>query len=268
MKNFTTISRVICVMLMMVAPLALAAQSVILSNVQEGDLYYDIYSNGEAVVVNNDSYASLTSVSVPQVLTGIGGYTVTEVAKSAFSNCTKLEYVSLPMSVTTIGTGAFLNCGSLTSIEFSAVTTIGEIAFSGCKKLASITLPATVTSIGANAFYNCAGLGTIYCQGLVPPSTGGWSSSFMDSHYTGTTLYIHEAAAQAYKDATPDWHYFEKVKYYEQVNAVDAVEGDAVAAPTAIYTLDGAEVKADVESLKPGVYVIRQGGKGRKIVVK
>jgi hypothetical protein len=42
----------------------------------------------------------------------------------------------------------------------------------------------------------------------------------------------------------------------------------ANAFPTAIYTLDGAEVKVDVESLKPGVYVIRQGGKGRKIVVK
>ncbi|MDR2577880.1 MAG: leucine-rich repeat protein, partial [Chitinispirillales bacterium] len=54
-----------------------------------------------------------------------------------------------------IGTSAFQNCSTLTSITLpEGVTSIGNDAFLGCTKLASIDIPNSVTSIGTAAFRN------------------------------------------------------------------------------------------------------------------
>ncbi len=70
--------------------------------------------------------------------------------------------VSLPDSVTSIGSEVFYNCSSLTSVTIgSGVTSIGENAFFGCSGLTSITIPDSVTSIGQLAFLECSGLESI-----------------------------------------------------------------------------------------------------------
>lgn len=52
---------------------------------------------------------------------------------SAFSNCTNLTSVSIPNSVTTIGSNAFYKCTALTSITIpNSVITIGYAAFQQC----------------------------------------------------------------------------------------------------------------------------------------
>ena len=43
-----------------------------------------------------------------------------------------------------------------------SVTTIGSGVFSGCTSLTSITIPNSVTSIGPSAFDGCAGLTSVY----------------------------------------------------------------------------------------------------------
>ncbi|MDB4789097.1 leucine-rich repeat domain-containing protein [Akkermansiaceae bacterium] len=61
--------------------------------------------------------------------------------------------------VTSIGTKAFYDCTSLTSITIpDGVTSIGVYAFLGCTNLTSITIPDSVTSIGYGAFRNCTSL--------------------------------------------------------------------------------------------------------------
>ena len=96
----------------------------------------------------------ITSVSLPNTLTAIGSY--------AFSGCTSLTDITLPASLTAIGSSAFYGCTGLTSIELPAsLTSIGSSVFYGCTGLTSIELPASLTSIGSSAFYGCTGLTSI-----------------------------------------------------------------------------------------------------------
>lgn len=93
---------------------------------------------------------------------------------SAFSYCTNLTSVSIPNSVTTIGSNAFYKCTALTSITIpNSVTSIGENAFSGCTGLTSISIPDGVTSIGGSAFSGISGLTTITIPNGVTSINGG-----------------------------------------------------------------------------------------------
>lgn len=70
--------------------------------------------------------------------------------------------LTLPCGVTSIATGAFLNCGGLTGITIpSSVTSIGNLAFGNCSGLTSVTLPSSVAWISEDAFGNCSALTSI-----------------------------------------------------------------------------------------------------------
>ena len=59
----------------------------------------------------------------------------------------------IPESVTYISSGAFKDCGSLTSIVIpEGVIEIGSDAFWGCTSLKSIVIPESVKEIGSQAF--------------------------------------------------------------------------------------------------------------------
>ena len=73
----------------------------------------------------------------------------------AFEGCDQLTTVTLPSSVTTIGSFAFRYCNSLTSINLSNCTNLKNIessAFYKCTNLTKIILPTSLESIGNWAF--------------------------------------------------------------------------------------------------------------------
>ena len=81
---------------------------------------------------------------------------VTSIGMGAFSECYHLTEITIPNGVTSIGNYVFSGCGNLTSITLpNSVTTIGDYAFDNCWNLTSITLPNSVTRIGDYAFDNC-----------------------------------------------------------------------------------------------------------------
>ena len=97
---------------------------------------------------------SINKVVVQKGITSIGSF--------AFGDCSSLSSIEIPEGVTSIGSGAFEDCSSLSSIEIpEGVTSIGSIAFAYCRSLSSIKIPEGVTSIGSQAFEGCSSLSSI-----------------------------------------------------------------------------------------------------------
>ena len=111
-----------------------------------------LYNKDQSQIVKVGS--NVVCLSIPSTVTSIGSF--------AFSNCTALTSISLPTSVTSIADWAFAYCTPLKSISLStSLTNIGTWAFAHCKALRSISMPASITSIPSSAFAYCSSLGQV-----------------------------------------------------------------------------------------------------------
>ena len=124
-------------------------------------IYYTI-SSGK-VYVTNGSSKYVGDVVIPASVTyNDNTYAVTAIGSQAFYDCSSLTSVTIPSSVTSISSEAFRYCSSLTSITIpNSVTSISNYAFSYCSSLTSVTIPNSVTSIGNYAFAYCTSLTSI-----------------------------------------------------------------------------------------------------------
>ena len=123
---------------------------------------------------------SLTAVTIPSGLTSAGS-----LSNGAFSGCsalttvqfgsglasipgalfegTGLKTVTLPESVTSIGSWAFANCAKLEQVSFPAgLTSIDLSAFENCTALTAVTLPKRLTELGSAVFENCSALKSVW----------------------------------------------------------------------------------------------------------
>ncbi len=115
----------------------------------------------------------LTSITIPNSVTSIGGYAFYGTAwynnqTDGMVYAGKVAYrykgtmpantnIVLKEGTTEIASSAFYECSGLTSITIpNSVTSIGGHAFYNCTGLTSITIPNSVTSIGGDAFYGTA----------------------------------------------------------------------------------------------------------------
>lgn len=91
-------------------------------------------------------------------------YTVYSIRGNAFEANANITSLSLPNTLTNIGGGVFHNCTGLTGelVIPSSVTTIGASAFENCSSFTGVlTIPPSVTVIESNTFGGCTGFSSI-----------------------------------------------------------------------------------------------------------
>ena len=124
------------------------------------------------------------NVTIPSSVTYNGNsYSVISIGSEAFYECSSLTSVTIPNSVTSIGDSAFDDCIGLTSVTIpNGVTEIGNYAFWYCSGLTSVTIPNSVTSIGYYAFED---IKTVLYSGNATGSPWGARNvySFFDDNF-------------------------------------------------------------------------------------
>ncbi|EJK59285.1 hypothetical protein THAOC_20515, partial [Thalassiosira oceanica] len=78
----------------------------------------------------------------------------------AFFECTGLQQVTIPASVTKLGRRAFQGCTKLFKVKITdgALQVIEEGAFCGREELQQVTIPQSVSELGRHAFKFCINL--------------------------------------------------------------------------------------------------------------
>ena len=147
-----------------------------LSAATQDDLSYS--SDGSAITITACATSASDALVIPAEIDGLS---VTSIGSAAFRDCSSLTSIIIPDSVTSIGSAAFRDCSSLTSIIIpDSVTSIGSYAFYQCSNLTSITIPDSVASIGSYAFFRCRSLTSITIGNGVA-WIGSYAFSYLDS---------------------------------------------------------------------------------------
>ena len=143
---------------------------------------------------------------------------ITTLPNNAFNGCSSLVEITLPASLTRIGTYALQNCSALTKVnglDSTQVNTLSSYAFQGCVTLKEITLPATLTSIENYVFRGCESLKYFRINANTPP-TLGWAPGFPS---TLEAIYVPDESITAYQEATGWIDYASKIKGISEMPA-------------------------------------------------
>ena len=160
---------------------------------------------------------------------------VTSIGYSAFSGCSGLTSITIPNSVTSIGGYAFSNTGyynnssnwengvlylgkwaidcddtSVTAVSLRSDTVgIADSAFSSCRSLTSITIPNSVTNIGKSAFSWCSNLTSVAFE-----DPNGWwrstSSTAINGERISSSSLSNASTAARYLRSTYRDYYWRK----------------------------------------------------------
>ncbi len=169
--------------------------TVLQNNDNNSQLKFVLNEDGNSVSVDGIGMYFERDVVIPSTYKG---YPVTGINLNAFAFC-EIDSVTVPESVTSIGSYAFRDCSSLTSVNYlgtidgwaqirfdneyanpfcyadnfyingtlvneavlKTTTKISKYAFENCSSLTSVTIGNSVTSIGDYAFENCSSLTSV-----------------------------------------------------------------------------------------------------------
>ena len=225
--------------------------------VKGGDSYYP----GDNCYTSNDEIGEkaftdcsrLTSLTLPVGITSIG--------YDAFAYCSGLTSLTLPAGITSIGEYAFSGCSGLTSLTLPAgITSIDKYAFSGCSRLTSLTLPAGITSIGEFAFSYCSGLTSIYVYAEKVPRIGRYA--FEGCASRKCTLYVPKGTYDNYR--LSEFGYFENIVEFD-ATGIDKTTTSTDVEEVSRYSLNGQRLAVPIKGLNIVKY---SDGTVRKVVVK
>ena len=152
----------------------------------------------------------------------------------------------------------------MTSVTIpNSVTTIGSEAFSGCTNLQKVHIGDSVKAIGEYAFDNCTSITQISSEAVVPPTCESGVFSYINT--SKCKLIVPKNSLDAYKQAD-QWKDFFLIEG-STTGITNTVYNKAELAD--VYTIDGAKrlSKAstdEINALPKGVYIVN----GKKIIIK
>ena len=201
--------------------------------VEGGDCYYNNYNTSNDVIGNH-----------------------------AFSYCSGLTSLNLPVGITKIGYSAFEGCSGLTSLNLPAgITEIGYDAFRDCSGLTSLNLPAGITEIGNGAFDGCSGLTSIYVYAEKVPYIG--SNVFVGVDAKECTLYVPMGTRDDYR-LSGFGNYFENIVEFE-ATGIDKTTTSTDVEEVARYSVNGQRLSAPTKGLNIVKY---SDGSVKKVAVQ
>ncbi len=241
-------------------------------------IYYEIYNNyippragvsyqGTSSAEYSNEYSG--DVVIPETVT-YGGvtYTVKSIVDEAFAGCTGLTSITIPNSITYIGSDAFSGCTGLTRVNISDLAAWCNISYNiewnyYCQPLTyahhlylngsevkDLIIPSTVTKIRSAAFYYCTGLTSVTipnsvtsigeyafanCTGLKridsypePNKVGMMGGPFYNVPKNGT-LHVLPQYLEAYQTTYP-WNEFTNIvgDLKDEVAVTGDVDGSAM----------------------------------------
>jgi len=153
---------VLLVWLLLAAPAAVQAQAGSGSNFD-----YTINPGATNTITITEYTGTNTVVAIPTSINNLLVTCIGDGGGSVFTD-TGVTSVTIPVGVTLINAGAFIECFTLTSVTIpSSVTVIGACAFQYCS-LTNVIIPASVTNIYEFAFHGCP-LFSVFFTGNAPP---------------------------------------------------------------------------------------------------
>ncbi|MBO5790809.1 MAG: leucine-rich repeat domain-containing protein, partial [Clostridia bacterium] len=155
----------------------------------------NLYTKDGQTLVQYAAGKKSASFSIPSGVKTVGD--------GAFAGCLSLTSVTIPDSVTSIESGAFLACPLLSITIPDGVVSIGEKAFYSCF-LDYVIIAESVSSIGESAFEQCSSLRAVYYSG----TADGWASIQLGNFNHP----LEDATRYDYSATRPEkegnfWHY-------------------------------------------------------------
>ncbi len=175
-----------------------------------------VITNGTSIPSNAfSSKYGIKSITLPDTITSIGSF--------AFYNG-DITSINIPDGVTEIGRQAFQGCRYLESVVIpNSVTTLEMSVFEGCSALRSVVLPEHFTSIGNYAFKNCKSLEAI----TIPEGVVSIGSSAFYSCDSLTEVFVPDSVKEIGDFAFADCESLKKVNIPDGIESVSGYAFDS-----------------------------------------
>lgn len=173
-------------------------------------------------------------------------FKVTRLSAFAFFSCAELTSITLPSSLTIIGSSAFSFCSKLTEMKIpNGVTHIGDRAFSNCSSLTSVTIPSSIVLLGSSQFVeynfqedifgNCTSLKKIIMEKPEPIAIG---SGTFGLDLSQVWLYVPYGSYSRYKSANY-WSLFNIVEMEAPLGGITFADENVKALCVANWDTNG-----------------------------
>lgn len=148
------------------------------------------------------------------------------VGKNSMSGLTKITDISLPSTISSVGSYAFNGCTSLKSINFDNVSSIGAYAFKGCSSLNSIKFSDKISVLETGTFEGCKSIDKVEMlnnfKTINKDAFKDCSSELVISCYFGKTAYKY-AVDNSIKYALLDKYIIGDVNGDNAISSQDAL---------------------------------------------